>query len=114
MRSRNEVAVDLPEVSSEAETQPAKSWSVYLVRCGDDSLYTGVTNDIDRRIEKHNAGTASRYTRGRLPVILVYEEIQASRSLALKREYAIKGLSRREKESLIRRKINPTQRVETR
>ena len=77
-------------------------WFVYLLRCGDGSLYTGITNDITRRCEQHNAGTASRYTRSRLPVVLVYQEPQASQSLALKREATIKAMSRLEKESLIR------------
>ncbi len=77
-------------------------WFVYLLRCGDGSLYTGITKDITRRCEQHNAGTASRYTRSRLPVVLVYQEPQASQSLALKREAKIKAMSRLEKESLIR------------
>jgi len=77
-------------------------WFVCLLRCGDGSLYTGITKDITRRCEQHNAGTASRYTRSRLPVVLVYQEPQASQSLALKREAAIKAKSRLEKESLIR------------
>ncbi len=76
-------------------------WFVYLLRCGDGSLYTGITKDITRRCEQHNAGTASRYTRRRLPVVLVYQEPQASQSLALKREAKIKAMSRLEKESLI-------------
>ena len=78
------------------------TWFVYIVRCGDDTLYTGITNDVPRRVEQHNAGTASRYTRSRLPVVLVYQEAQASRSLALKRELVIKALSRLEKESMIK------------
>ena len=77
-------------------------WFVYLLRCGDGSLYTGITKDITRRCEQHNAGTASRYTRSRLPVVLVYQEPQGSQSLALKREATIKAMSRLEKESLIR------------
>jgi putative endonuclease len=77
-------------------------WFVYMLRCADDSLYTGITTDVNRRGQQHNAGTASRYTRGRLPIRVVYEEILTSRSLALKREAAIKALSRMEKESLIR------------
>jgi UV DNA damage endonuclease len=76
---------------------------VYLVRCRDKSLYTGITKDVRRRCEQHNAGTASRYTRSRLPVALVYQESKASQSLALKREAAIKAMSRLEKESLIRK-----------
>ena len=82
--------------------EPAVTWLVYILRCADDSLYTGITNDVHRRLEQHNAGTASRYTRSRLPATLVYQEAQANRSLALKRELAIKALSRKAKESLIR------------
>lgn len=78
------------------------NWFVYLLRCADGSLYTGISNDVPRRLERHNAGTASRYTRSRLPVVLVYQEAQATRGLALKRELAIKALSRQAKESLIR------------
>jgi predicted GIY-YIG superfamily endonuclease len=76
------------------------TWFVYLLRCADDSLYTGITKDVSRRCEQHNAGTASRYTRSRRPTRLVYQEAHASRSRALEREAAIKGLSRRQKESL--------------
>jgi predicted GIY-YIG superfamily endonuclease len=77
-------------------------WLVYMLRCRDGSLYTGITNDLDRRLAAHAAGTASKYTRSRLPVKLVYREGQAGRSLALKREAAIKRLDRRRKEQLIR------------
>jgi len=76
-------------------------WFVYLLRCEDGSLYTGITNDVPRRLKQHNAGTASRYTRCRLPAVLVYQEPQASHSDALKRELVIKALSRREKEAMI-------------
>ncbi len=79
-----------------------ETWFVYVLQCADRSLYTGISNDVIRRCEQHNAGTASRYTRGRLPVTLVYKEARASRSEALKRELAIKALTREEKESLIR------------
>ena len=78
------------------------TWFVYILRCADDSLYTGISKDVPRRLEQHNAGTAARYTRSRLPAVFVYQETQASRSLALKRELAIKALSRQEKELLIR------------
>ena len=91
----------------------AGSWFVYLLRCADGSLYTGITNDLPRRLEQHNAGAASRYTRSRLPAVLVYQEAQASRSHALKRELAIKALSRKEKESLIRAAGPTAQWVET-
>jgi predicted GIY-YIG superfamily endonuclease len=76
-------------------------WFVYLLRCADSSLYTGIAKDLSRRCEQHNAGTASRYTRSRRPTRLVYREVHASKGLALKREAAIKALSRREKESLV-------------
>ena len=83
-------------------TEPVVTWFAYILRCADGSLYTGISNDVVRRLEQHNAGTASRYTRSRLPAVLAYQEVQASRSLALKRELAIKALSRQEKELLIR------------
>lgn len=73
-----------------------------MSRCADGSLYTGITTDVIRRCKQHNAGTASRYTRSRRPTHLVYQEAHANRSLALKREAAIKALSRRQKESMIR------------
>ena len=79
---------------------PDDRWFVYMVRCADASLYTGIAKDVDRRCQQHNAGTASRYTRGRLPVVVVYEEVHASRSLAQKREAAIKALSRQQKLAL--------------
>ena len=77
-------------------------WFVYLMRCADQSLYTGITKDLSRRLQQHNAGTASRYTRSRLPVVLSYQEPVMSQSQALKRELAIKALSRQQKESLIK------------
>lgn len=77
-------------------------WFVYLLRCADGTLYAGIAKDVDRRCQQHNAGTASRYTRSRLPVVVVYHEAHASRSSALKREAAIKAMTRGEKLSLIR------------
>lgn len=76
-------------------------WFVYIVRCADRSLYTGVTTDLSRRLRQHNAGTASRYTRSRRPVRLVYQERVKGRGAALKREAGIKRLTRRDKEKLI-------------
>ena len=76
-------------------------WFVYLLWCADDSLYTGITKDVSRRCRQHNAGSASRYTRSRRPVGVVYQEAHAGRSLALKHETAIKALSRRKKLSMI-------------
>jgi predicted GIY-YIG superfamily endonuclease len=78
-----------------------KTWFVYLLLCADGTLYTGIAKDVSRRCQQHNAGTASRYTRSRLPVELVYQETRASRGSALRREAAIKALPRRQKESII-------------
>jgi predicted GIY-YIG superfamily endonuclease len=80
-------------------------WCVYMVRCADGTLYTGIAKDMSRRCQQHNAGTASRYTRSRLPVIVVYQEVQRSKSLSLKREAAIKAMTRREKLAMIRLRI---------
>lgn len=77
------------------------SWYCYLLRCADDTLYCGMTNDLDKRLLAHNAGKASKYTRTRLPVEMVYVEGCESRSIALKRELQIKALSRASKKKLI-------------
>lgn len=80
------------------------TWFLYMLRCADGSLYTGITNDLLRRCKQHDAGTASRYTRSRRPAQLVYQEPHASKSLALRREAAVKALSRQEKIRLISRR----------
>lgn len=81
---------------------PSRSrWLVYMLRCRDGSVYTGITNDLPNRLEAHAAGKASKYTRSRLPVALAYAEPQKSKSAALKREAAIKRLRRAEKERLV-------------
>ena len=74
---------------------------VYLLRCRDGSLYCGWTSDLDRRLKTHNAGRGAAYTRSRRPVALVYQETCADKSRALKREYAIKRLTRTEKLHLV-------------
>ena len=74
---------------------------VYILRCADDSLYTGWTTDIQKRLDTHNSGKGAKCTRSRLPVELVYYEKFESKSDALKREWAIKHLTRREKLGLI-------------
>lgn len=76
-------------------------WLVYILRCRDGSLYTGITNDLAKRLKTHAAGKASRYTRSRLPVSLAYTEPKRSKSAALKREAAIKKLRRAEKERMV-------------
>jgi putative endonuclease len=77
------------------------SWIVYVLRCADGSLYTGITNDLRRRLAAHRAGTASRYTRARGPVRVVHREPAADHGAALRREAAIKRLPRTAKLALI-------------
>ena len=74
---------------------------VYILRCGDGSLYTGWTNDLDRRLRAHQAGRGARYTRAHLPVELVYTEEFESKEEAMAREYAVKQLTREQKLRLI-------------
>ena len=74
---------------------------VYILRCGDGTLYTGCTNDLDRRLRAHQAGRGAKYTRSRRPVELVYREAVPDRSAALRREAAIKRMDRRAKLALI-------------
>lgn len=74
---------------------------VYILRCNDGTLYTGWTNDINKRLEAHNSGNGAKYTRGRRPVTLVYLEELATKGEALKREAAIKKLSKEKKWALI-------------
>lgn len=76
-------------------------WTVYILRCGDGTLYTGCTNDLPRRLEAHRSGKGAKYTRSRPPVELVYQEETADKSAALRREAAIKRLDRRAKLALI-------------
>ena len=78
-----------------------KSWCVYILRCRDGSLYTGVTNDLDSRLAAHHAGKGAKYTAPRRPVALVYQEPAESRSAALKREIEIKGWPKRKKEAFL-------------
>ena len=79
----------------------ADTWCVYILRCNDGSLYTGVTNDLDRRIAAHQSGSGAKYTRARRPVHLVLHEPADGRGEALKREAAIRRLTRNEKLKLI-------------
>ena len=74
---------------------------VYILRCDDDSLYTGYTTDVARRVREHNTGDGATYTAGRRPVRLRYVEYHRSRSAAQSREYEIKSLSRAQKERLL-------------
>lgn len=77
-------------------------WFCYLLQCADGTLYTGITNALDRRLARHNAGTASKYTRARRPVRLVWSEPARDRAAASRREAALKRLRRRDKQALMR------------
>ena len=78
------------------------TWHVYIVRCSDNSLYTGLTNDLAARVAKHNSGAGAKYTRSRRPVRLVWHQKQKTGSAARKREAEIKGWTKAEKEKLIK------------
>jgi putative endonuclease len=82
-------------------------WYVYIVRCVDRTLYTGVARDLTARLAVHNAGRGAKYTRTRLPVTLVYHETATDRAAALRREHEIKRLSRAEKSALVRQAPDP-------
>ena len=80
-----------------------QTWKLYILRCGDGSLYTGITTDVERRLEEHRSGKGAKYTRGRTPLELVYREECGDHSAALRREHEIKALSRAEKLKLIQK-----------
>jgi putative endonuclease len=76
-------------------------WCVYLLRCGDGTLYAGITNDLPRRLVAHARGRGARYTRGRGPIVLVHSEPARTRAQALRREHQLKRLRRRQKLALL-------------
>lgn len=76
-------------------------WHVYIIECADGSLYTGIAEDVAKRVAMHNAGTGAKYTRGRAPVCLRWSEVHNSKSSALRREYAIKQWKKEKKRLLI-------------
>ena len=78
-----------------------KQWVVYILLCSDDSLYTGITNDLTSRVDKHNQGKGAKYTRGRGPVKCVYKRDMDDKSSALKEEYRIKQLTKKYKLELV-------------
>ncbi len=80
------------------------NWIVYILKCADGSLYTGITNDFERRMAEHEAGQGAKYTKGRGPLQLVYQEICQGRGLASKREIEIKSLDRKAKLLLVSKK----------
>ncbi|MBL91426.1 MAG: endonuclease [Myxococcales bacterium] len=81
--------------------EKSEKWVVYILKCGDGSLYTGITNDFDKRLKAHRAGKGAKFTKGRGPLKVVYLDEQPDRSQALKTEWAIKKLSRQEKLVLV-------------
>ena len=78
-----------------------KPYYLYILRCGDGTLYTGIAADVDKRLAVHRSGKGAKYTRGRGPLTVVYREECADKSAALKRELAVKALTREEKQALI-------------
>jgi predicted GIY-YIG superfamily endonuclease len=78
-----------------------KRWYLYILRCGDGTLYTGITTDVEARLEAHRSGKGAKYTRGRGPLELVYREQCEDHSHALKRELAVKSMTKEEKKKLI-------------
>ena len=93
----------MPKAKAKVKAKPkAKAeWWVYILLCKDGTLYTGVTTNLERRLSQHNAGTASKYTRSRRPVTMIYRERAKSHGAALRRELAIKKLTRDAKDTLI-------------
>ena len=79
-----------------------KAWVLYILQCGDGTLYTGITDDLPRRFAAHTDGKGAKYTRGRGPLTIVYQENCQDRSQASKREYEVKQLSRQQKLELIK------------
>ena len=77
------------------------TWYLYILRCRDGSLYTGITTDVEKRLEAHRSGKGAKYTRGRGPLELVYREECGDHSAALKREIVVKALTREQKQALI-------------
>ena len=80
-------------------------WLCYIVRCADDSLYTGITNNLEKRIKKHNDGNGAKYTRSRRPVVLVFHLNCGTKSQAAQKEYEIKRMTKMEKEKLINKRV---------
>ena len=95
-RHRSEDMIDTPA------TDPLMKWSVYMIRCSDNSLYTGITTDIDRRFRQHSEGKGAKYFRGRTPVQVVYCEENHSHCSAAGRECQIKSMNRADKELMWR------------
>lgn len=94
--------LSVPAVDQWFRINSMENWFVYMVRCSDNSLYTGIARDVEKRVAEHNSEkTGAKYTQSRRPVYLVYRETVADRSAASRRELAIKRLSKKQKEALI-------------
>jgi len=96
-----------------AAKKKTPGWFLYILKCRDSTFYTGITTDLDRRLDQHNDGTASRYTRSRKPVTMVYSETCDDHSAALKRECAVKKLTREEKELMVKKSRTTVARKKT-
>ncbi len=83
-------------------TETNQNWHLYLVRCADDTIYTGISIDVEARVTKHNSGRGAKYTSTRLPVRLIYSESKPDRISAMKREVQVKRWSRKMKEDLVK------------
>jgi putative endonuclease len=81
--------------------EPLKAWCMYVLRCGDGSLYCGITNDLTRRLQQHRQGSGARYTRGRGPLVVLHTWPMDNKSIALKAELSFKSKSRQAKEQLL-------------
>ena len=97
----------MPEPPANRYSPPATSWHLYVAECADGSFYTGIAKDVKKRIETHNSGKGSKYTRVHRPVTLVFQEPQADYSAALKREYQVKRLSKPRKVRFVEGELLP-------
>ena len=100
LKSKSRKSINAGPVT-QAEKEPIKNWSLYILKCSDGTFYTGITNDLERRLKMHQTGKASRYTRTRGPVEMLYSETCGNRSSALIRECEVKEWPRKRKESLV-------------
>lgn len=97
----------MQEKEKKAPRKRREKWFLYILKCADNSLYTGITKDIERRFKRHSEGKAARYTRTRRPVEVVYQETCRTRTQALVRECFVKALSKTKKLALIGKTSNP-------
>ena len=101
MRSKYKRMLKRMQEKEGRNVKSKKPWFLYILKCSDNSFYTGITNDLERRLKMHASGRASHYTRTRGPVELLYQEPCATRTQALVRECAVKALPRKKKEELV-------------